>query len=77
MVRLAKLARLTAERALGLNRTLRLHILLGVVDVVLALSTLLGRQSLAELALGLIFGCLILLGFLIWLRFLILAGFHD
>ena len=41
-----------------------MHILLGVVDVILALSTLLGRQSFAELALGLILGGLILLRFL-------------
>src|SRR5687767_11489961 len=71
------LAGLTAKRPLGLNRTLRVHVLLRVVDVVLALATLLCGQGLPELALGLILWCLILLGCRILVRHLILIGFHG
>lgn len=40
-----------------------MDVLLSVIDMVLALTTLLGCQSLPELALGLVLGCL----FLAWL----------
>ncbi len=40
-----------------------MRMLLGVIDVVLALTTLLCSQSLPELALGLVLGHLILAGF--------------
>ena len=42
--------------ALGLRRTVSMHLLRSVVDVVLALTTLLGREGLTELALGVVLG---------------------
>ena len=50
------LARLAPKGALGFRRTVSMHLLRSVVDVVLALTTLLGRQGLAELALGVVLG---------------------
>jgi hypothetical protein len=61
MQQLAKLARLAPEcGALGVNGSVRLHVLRSVIDVVLALTTLLRGQSLPELALGLVLRHLIL-----------------
>jgi len=40
-----------------------MHMLRFVVDVILALTTLLRLQSLTEFALGLVLGCLFLAGF--------------
>ena len=51
-----RLARLAPEGALGFRRTVSMHVLWTVVDVVLALTTLLGRQGLTELALGVVLG---------------------
>ena len=39
-----------------------MDVLLSVIDMVLALMTLLGCQSLPELALGLVLGCLFMAG---------------
>jgi hypothetical protein len=59
-----QLARFTPEgRALGFNRAMRMDVLLSVIDMVLALAALLGCQSLSELALGLVLGCLFMAGF--------------
>src|SRR5215213_7251931 len=74
---LEDLARLTAKGPLGLNRALVVHVLLRVVDMVLALTSLLGGQGLPEFPLGLVLWCLILLRFLILLRCLSLIGFHG
>src|SRR5688572_22943130 len=69
---LEDLARLTAKGPLGLHRALVVHVLLRVVDMVLALTTsLLGGQGLPEFALGLVLWCLI------FLRCLILIGLHG
>ena len=58
-----ELARFASEgRALGFNRTMRMDVLLSVIDMVLALTTLLGCQSLSELALGLVLRCLFMAG---------------
>jgi hypothetical protein len=48
-----------------------------VVDVIFALTTLLGGQRLSELALGLVIGSLILLGRLILIGRPVLIGFHK
>lgn len=42
---------------------MRMDVLLSVIDMVLALAALLGCQSLSELALGLVLGCLFMAGF--------------
>ena len=63
------------EGALGFSRAVPLHRLLSVVDVVLALTTLLGGQRFPEFALGLVLSSLILLSRLILLG-LLFGGFR-
>jgi hypothetical protein len=57
------LAGLASKVALRLHGAMRMRLLRLVIDVILALATLLSRQSLTEFALGLVLGCLFLAGF--------------
>jgi hypothetical protein len=65
----SKLARLTPEGPLRLDWTVVVHMLLApvgvLVDVILALTTLLSRQSFAESALRLVLGRLFLARFVV------------